>query len=108
MDSKLYCYNEALKAIYKGAPKYLTANSKETSGAVINDWSPNNIRRIAISADGIMIQRYVTTPKCPKLIDIVLYKDAKLYQECIDSDDYKPVSSALSALRVCSSVEEIN
>jgi hypothetical protein len=105
-NNKTYCFDLAVSAIYKGAPKNLLG-SKESASASIDGWSPNNIRRLVISADGILVQRYVTTNKCPKLIDIVLFKDMAKFQDCIDEDDYKPISKALSYLRICSNVEEI-
>ena len=81
-----YCYNIVLDAI------------NYTSD--VRNWSPNNIRRLIISPEGIAVQLHTST----RLIQKQFLPNS--YYPCIVDAKYKPMVSAL-VNRVCSSVEEV-
>jgi hypothetical protein len=85
-DFSRYCYDIALSAI-----QYSDDSMK---------WSPNNIRRLIISADGVVVQLHTGTKLMQKPFD------KEKASKCFVSENYKPMVSALTD-RVCSSIEEI-
>lgn len=82
----------------------------EKSGHKINDWSPNNLRRLVIGWNYALLQFHTTGGKFPKLMELVSLqsasqKDLELLQK--DYNKYKPILKVLTAGRVCSHIEEI-
>jgi hypothetical protein len=76
----------------------------------IEDWSPNNFRRLVIGFDWACIQHFITSPKAQSLLKRVDLraaspKDIELLQT--DATKYKPILNVLTSGRILSSVEEI-
>jgi hypothetical protein len=76
----------------------------------IEDWSPNNFRRLIIGFDWACIQHFITSPRSRTLIEkvdlrTVAPKDAELISA--DANKYKPILNVLTSGRILSSVEEI-
>ncbi|MNL91129.1 hypothetical protein D3C81_08580 [compost metagenome] len=96
------------KEINKGMP------ISEKSGNVLRDWTPNNVRRLVIGSDFIIVQYFVVVGKFKKLIEVVNTSKYNNYTQVnkINPSEYKKsgIKAILSVLvedRVCSSVEEI-
>lgn len=101
-----YCFNLINTLIdYKGD---VLRNSKRSDGQIVYspDFSPNNIRRLILSADGARIDFHVSVDG--RLSRLKVFSDADKVNlcNCILMPDYKPMVWAL-ADRVCSSIEEI-
>lgn len=85
-DMSKYCFDIVLDAI-----QYSNDSTK---------WSPNNIRRLIISPDGVAIQLHTSQ----KFIQKPFNREKAYY--CFSSMNYKPMITSL-VNRVCSSVEEV-
>ena len=85
-DMSKYCFDIVLDAI-----QYTSDSSK---------WSPNNIRRLIISPDGVAVQLHTSQ----KFIQKPFNKDKAYF--CFSCMNYKPMITTL-VNRVCSSVEEV-
>lgn len=95
-----YCYNIALSKFTEGV-------NLQQEG-VIAKWSPNNLRRIFISPDGIILQYFTTSEAhTSRLVQPVVFKDNRRCQECFYDEKYKPIVSMLVGKRICSCLEEI-
>jgi hypothetical protein len=82
----------------------------EKSNILINNWSPNNVRRLIIGLDFAIVNYFVTGPKYNKLVEIVDFrrvKDKDLESIEHEPQKYKSILSVLTTGRICSSVEEI-
>lgn len=82
----------------------------EKSNVLLNNWSPNNVRRLIIGYDFALVNYFVTGPKYNKLLQVVDFrrvaqKDDELYQT--EPQKYKSILSVLTTGRICSSIEEI-
>lgn len=84
-----YCYDIALSKIQF---------SKDTT-----KFSPNNVRRLFISGDGVLVQLFVNTGSGYTLTG--LFNPAKAFN-CFCAKDFKPIIQCLVDL-VCSNIEEI-
>lgn len=83
-----YCYSVAEKAVH-----YVSTNM----------WTPNNIKRLILSPDMVIVQLHTSNSVIRKIFDV------QLYNECIQSPKYKNMVSVLGGAgnNVCSHVEEI-
>lgn len=81
-----YCYDVVLDAIQ------YSNDSK--------DWSPNNIRRLILSPDGVAVQLHTGRSLIQKPFNIIKAGS------CFSDEKYKPMITTL-VNRICSSVEEI-
>lgn len=88
----------------------------EKGGGVIQNWSPNNVRRLAIGVDGVIVEYFLTGGKYKRNQEFIpfkteLYEDTRSLEAYIQTGDAKhKVLSILTALvkgRICSSIEEI-
>lgn len=101
-DYSRYCYNLVCQAINVGAEKAIAQSSND----IIHNWSPNNVRRLIVGAEGFIVQ-YYTLMKNNSLVKVVAFKDANKLRNCLASPKYKPMVQALTGARICSSIEEI-
>lgn len=88
-----YCRGMALRAI--------GVNNADNKAA---SWSPNNVKRLYICPDGVMVEFFTGTPS--KYVAF----DPNKYVECISSQKYKPMIGVLAGKgnsNVCSNIEEI-
>ena len=69
------------------------------------NFSPNNIRRLIISPDGVMVFYHVTTD-CNSRVRQVLLSE-QMVAHCQYLEDYKPMTAILYADRICASIEEV-
>lgn len=98
-------YNKTLDCIRSHEMGIDYTNKKGYRG-----WSPNNVRRLVLAPDNIVMQYYV-----PELTyDNKEYKRVSigpiLSHRCINSNEYRPAISAITGVedgRLCSGVEEI-
>lgn len=81
----------------------------EKSNVLINGWSPNNVRRLIIGADSILIQYFVKGGKYGKLVEVLpLGQSVKEdYEALMKENKYTPILKVLTANRIISSIEEI-
>jgi len=90
-DAKWYCYKVAESAV--------------TSIAAVSSFSPNNVKRIIISPDGVVVQFFTSMILCTKPFD------TQKASSCFSSADYVPIISVLGGKhgqsRVCSHIQEI-
>lgn len=116
-----YCYDIVMQQFSHGI-KGLNDNE---SGVKINGWSPNNLRRIIISAEGVILQYHTTSggAKNTTISEEVRYINrgsgskmelASRVYKCYEtakvqnqSDEYKSIMGILTGKRICSSIEEI-
>lgn len=70
------------------------------------DFSPNNIRRLIISGDGVQIDFHVSVDNRLNKRKVFSNVDRSKIMQAIQLENYKPMIWALSD-RVCSSVEEV-
>lgn len=97
-----YCYNLVISKFTEGV------NLDNSSNNFVTGWSPNNLRRIFISPDGVILQYFTTSgAKVNRLVQPVLFKDDRKCMECFYDEKYKPIVSMLVGKRICSSLEEI-
>lgn len=101
-----YCFNLINTLIdYKGD---VARNSKRNDGQILYspDFSPNNIRRLILSADGAKIDFHISVDG--RLSKVKAFSDMERMNlnKCLLMQDYKPMIWAL-ADRVCSSIEEV-
>lgn len=101
-SANMYCYDMVSRKVNVGAENFLG----ETGNNTIRNWSPNNIRRLIVSAEGFIVQ-YFTIAKNPRLVEPVMFRDIEKVRECFSSPNYKPMVQTLIGSRICSSVEEI-
>lgn len=93
-----YCYRKALSLIdYCG-------DIRRGGGSYSKNFSPNNIRRIYISAEGCAVMYHLTMGG--KKIKTVSF-EPELVMKARESEGYKPALIALKADRICASIEEI-
>lgn len=93
-----YCYRKALSLIdYCG-------DIRKGGGTYSKNFSPNNIRRIYISAEGCAVMYHLTMGG--KKIKTVSF-EPELVMKARESVGYKPALIALKADRICASIEEI-
>lgn len=73
-----------------------------------SDFSPNNIRRIVISPEGVMVvyHRAIRVSGSSRPYNFVRFNAVDLYKE-EQSQNYKPLLSLLSSPLICSCLEEI-
>ena len=101
-----YCFNLVNSLIdYKGD---VARNGKRGDGQIIYspDFSPNNIRRLILSADGVRIDFHVSVDGRLSKVKPFSDTDKRNLNQCLMLPDYKPMIWAL-ADRVCSSIEEV-
>ena len=97
-----YCYNLVMSKFTEGV------HLDNSSNNFVEGWSPNNLRRIFISPDGVILQYFTTSgAKINRLVQPVLFKDDRRCMECFYDEKYKPIVSMLVGKRICSSLEEI-
>ena len=103
---KNYCYDIAMDVVYQGKRKQIVDVSR--ANQAITFWSPNNIKRLFISPDGVAVQFYTRT--CgKKLLEVRLFKNTEITKvsQCFSMADYVPMLKVLTGERMCSSIEEI-
>lgn len=103
---KNYCYDIAMDVVYQGKRKQIVDVSR--ANQAITFWSPNNVRRLFISPDGLAVQFYTRT--CgKKLLELRAFKNIELNKvaQCFSMEDYVPMLKVLTGERMCSSIEEI-
>lgn len=98
-----YLYKEALGLVdYCGD----IAKTKNGNEVVYNqDFSPNNIKRLVISPDAVLIFYHIATRHCPKFK--VKMINPMMLQAIQYMEDYVPLTAVLYADRICASVEEV-
>lgn len=69
------------------------------------NFSPNNIRKLVFSPDGVLVFYHISTPSNPKQKFISL--NPSILVRVQNNDNYVPIINVLSAERVCASVEEV-
>jgi hypothetical protein len=82
----------------------------EKSNTIINNWSPNNVKRLIVGYDYAIVQYFKTGAKYPRLVEIVdLRRQAERDMEQVakEPQNYKSVLAVLTKGRICSSIEEI-
>lgn len=80
----------------------------EKSNVVIQGWSPNNVRRLIIGVDYVIVQYFVSVGKYPKIVEVIpLGKTTKEDYDALKENKYVPLLKVLTANRVISSIEEI-
>lgn len=82
----------------------------EKSNQLINNWSPNNVRRLIIGSQHAIVQYHVTGVKYRHQIEVVSYGNMlnqDIEQLRNDPKKYVPLIKVLTAGRICSSIEEI-
>jgi hypothetical protein len=82
----------------------------EKSNTLINNWSPNNVRRLIIGIDYTIVQYFVTGGKYKKLIEVLNFKNSIENEMQKDKSEPQKQTSILEVLtkgRICSSIEEI-
>lgn len=80
----------------------------EKSNVVIQGWSPNNVRRLIVGVDFVVVQYFVKCGKYGKLVEVIpLAKDTKEDYDDLQNNKYTPLLKVLTANRVISSIEEI-
>lgn len=82
----------------------------DKSNTVIDNWSPNNVRRVIVSPSFALIQYFVTGGKYRSLFDVVdMQKEFTKDMDTLSNNPsmYVPLLKSLVVDRVCSSVEEI-
>lgn len=90
---------------YKGD---IARNSRRSDGQIVYspDFSPNNIRRMILSGDGVYIGFHVPVNGKSEKVRAFSSLDRMSIAKAIELEDYKPMIWAL-AERVCSSIEEV-
>ena len=68
-------------------------------------FSPNNIRRLIISPDGVMVYYHIPTKHNSVLKQVPLPE--QMVAHCQYLEDYKPMTAILYAERICASIEEV-
>lgn len=99
--------NELLRLLNCNYYKTFKENLPKTSG--YPGWSPNNVRRLVISPDGILVQYHTTVKaKLPsnRLTHIKLFNVEEATQ-ALQSGKCKPMLQVLGKNRVYSAIEEI-
>lgn len=82
------------------------AKTKSGNEVIYNqDFSPNNIKRLVISPDAVMVFYHISTRHCPKFK--VKMINPMMLQAIQYMDDYVPLTAVLYADRICASVEEV-
>ncbi|HBG5344209.1 TPA: hypothetical protein KQG29_001573 [Clostridioides difficile] len=80
----------------------------EKNNVLINNWTPNNVRRIIIGSSEALVQYYVTEGKYKEKIKLVKFGNK---MECdvalLNKNKYSSILKVLTSKRVLSSVEEI-
>lgn len=89
----------------------ITKNRETGISSYSKDFSPNNIKRVVISADGVLVQLHKKVPNYGHSIgnvcyDIISFKPDTLRKEQIDPK-YKPILSLFASKNIFSAVEEI-
>lgn len=104
-DYSRYCYDIVQDLINVGYSKEFKENKNIPLG--YPGWSPNNIRRLIISPDGVIVQYHTT--KDMKINNIITSKafEPKKVIKCFSSKNYIPMLQALKSDRICSAIEEI-
>lgn len=103
----IYFQDELSKLLNCNYYKTLKDNLPKPSG--YPGWSPNNVRRVIISPDGILIQYHTTVKaKLPsnRLVHIRLFNVEEAMQ-ALNSGKCKPMLQVLGKNRVYSAIEEI-
>ena len=90
---------------YKGD---IARNSRRSDGQIVYspDFSPNNIRRMILSGDGVYIGFHVPVNGKGEKVKLFSSADRMGIARASELDGYKPMLWAL-AERVCSSIEEV-
>lgn len=94
-----------VEEVYKG--KYRDSEKKDV---IIQQWSPNNLRKVVIGDNVAFLEYHIENSKAPqKVVKIDLQeeleKDIELMQT--NPNKYKPLISFLMTARVSSNIEEI-
>lgn len=80
----------------------------EKSNVVIQGWSPNNVRRLIIGVDYVVVQYFVKVGKYGKLVEVLpITNDTKEDYDSLQNNKYTPILKVLTSNRVISSIEEI-
>ena len=104
-DASSYCYEEVLKLICIG---HTEAFRKGTaSSTIFNNWTPNNVRRLIIGVQGVIVQYYTAKGMSNKALTECKLFSPQMAKECFESPDYKPMITALVGERRCTGIEEI-
>lgn len=100
-----YCYNLVNPLIdYKG--DIAKGNKNDMKVSYSADFSPNNIRRLIISGDGVVVNFHIKVGNSLSKVKSFSDTDKARMVQCLYMDKYKPMLWVL-AERVCSSVEEV-
>lgn len=89
----------------------ITKNKESCISSYSKDFSPNNIKRVVISADGVLVQLHKKVPNYGYSIgrvcyNIISFKPDTLRREQIEPK-YKPILSLFASKNIFSAVEEI-
>ncbi|HBG2132371.1 TPA: hypothetical protein KPJ62_002697 [Clostridioides difficile] len=80
----------------------------EKNNVIINNWTPNNVRRIIIGSSEALVQYYVTEGKYKERIKLVKFGNGIEYDiTLLNKNKYSSILKVLTSKRVLSSVEEI-
>ncbi|MFA8998112.1 hypothetical protein ACEI87_10575 [Clostridioides difficile] len=80
----------------------------EKNNVIINNWTPNNVRRIIIGSSEALVQYYVTEGKYKERIKLVKFVNGIEYDiSLLNKNKYSSILKVLTSKRVLSSVEEI-
>ena len=64
----------------------------EKSNVVIQGWSPNNVRRLIVGVDFVVVQYFVKCGKYGKLVEVIpLAKDTKEDYDDLQNNKYTPL-----------------
>lgn len=102
--SNKYCYDMVSSLIdYRGD---IAKNIKSGEKNYSDDFSPNNIKRLIISGDGIKLDYHVEISGLKHKVKLFQDMAKQKVKACVELPDYKPMLWAI-ADRVCSSIEEV-
>lgn len=77
---------------------------------IIHDWTPNNVKRLVLSATGYIIQYHVTGGKFKNLVDVGVYEAADVEEDILAIQQRKAIKATVSVLtanKILSCIEEI-
>ena len=95
-------YNLVWSKLTRGVTEKLSSNES----FMIDKWSPNNLRRLIVSPEGVLFQLFITEGTFhKKRVDIVPFEVSENTNSALQTG--YPITSVLYRNRVFSSVEEV-
>ena len=95
-----YCMKELLKLAH------IDTTSMSSQNDIISNWTPNNVRRVVISPDGLLVNFHIVGYSYKKSCATKVFKRDEA-EKCFNNRYYTPMYKALTSGRVCSCIEEI-